>query len=118
MNASSDLLSGAPPHELPQLHNAVLQDAQLHQLLDDIEQCTELVEILPKFAACGMVSDHSAVSLARARELLSNREVRALQIRYHYDGADWWDTIMVQGDLFRVVRIRHEFEPPPASQPT
>jgi hypothetical protein len=34
----------------------------------------------------------AGVSLAQARELLAARAVRGLQLRYRYDGAEWWDT--------------------------
>jgi hypothetical protein len=95
--------------ELPALHATTLEFAQVEQLLTDIEVCTELQEILPKYAAQGHVPETGQVTLAQARELLSTRAVRGLQLRYRYEGADWWDTVMVLGDQFRVVRIRHEF---------
>ena len=50
-----------------------------------------------------------ALTLADARRLLEERAVRGLQIRYRYDGADWWDTLMVLPEGWRLVRIRHEF---------
>lgn len=96
------------PPELPALHNAMLDMAQVEQLLSDIETCTQLVEILPKYAAQGYVSDRAGVTLAEARTLLANRAVRGLQLRYRYDGGDWWDTLMLAGDRFRVVRIQHD----------
>lgn len=99
------------PAELPELHSSVLDLAQVEQLLADIEHCTELQEILPKYAAQAHVLNRT-VTLAEARELLASRQVRGLQLRYHYDGADWWDTLMVADDKFRIVRIRHDFQNP------
>jgi hypothetical protein len=99
----------AAPPELPALHATTLEFAQVEQLLTDIEVCTELQEILPKYAAQGHVLETAQVTLAQARELLSARAVRGLQLRYRYEGADWWDTVMVLGEQFRVVRIRHDF---------
>jgi len=87
----------------------MLDAAQAEQLLADIEACAELVEILPKFGPQDQVPDAAGVTLAEARTLLAARTVRGLQLRYRYEGADWWDTLMVVGDRFRVVRIRHDF---------
>jgi hypothetical protein len=109
MNASVDELKNPPTPELPELHGTILETAGMHQLLDDIEDCTEVMEILPKFAAQSHAPDRSALTLSEAREMLANRAVRGLQIRYRYQGADWWDTIMVLGSQFRIVRIRHDF---------
>ena len=49
------------------------------------------------------------LTLADARRLLEARAVRGLQLRYRYDNADWWDTLMVLPDGFRLVRLGHEF---------
>jgi len=35
--------------------------------------------------------------------------VRGLQIRYRHEDAEWWDTLMNQGERWRLVRIRHEW---------
>jgi hypothetical protein len=101
--------------KLPPLHTATLDLSQVEHLLADIEACTTHLEILPKFAAQGRVPEVASVSLQTAREMLAQRRVRGLQLRYHYDGADWWDTLMVTGNLFRIVRIRHEFDAPGTS---
>jgi hypothetical protein len=103
-----DSSDDAPP-QLPALHTTILDAAQVGQLLSDIEACTELVEILPKYAAQGRVPDAAGVSLAEARTLLATRTVRGLQLRYRYDGADWWDTLIMAVEGYRVVRIRHDF---------
>ncbi len=106
---TSDTTQPAPA-ELPALHTTLLDSAQVEQLLDDIETCAALVEILPQYAAQEFVPDRPGLTLAEARHLLASRAVRGLQLRYRYDGADWWDTLMVAGDRWRVVRIRHEFD--------
>jgi hypothetical protein len=112
MNA--EIIPAATPEatpELPALHTTTLGAAQVEQLLTDIETCTENLDILPKYAVRGAVPDAASVTLAQARELLTTRAVRGLQLRYRYDGADWWDTVMVVGHRFRVVRIRYDFSP-------
>jgi len=97
------------PLKLPDLNTTMLEAAQVEQLLRDIELCTQIKEIIPKFAARGQVSETASVTLAQARELLASRAVRGLQLRYSYENADWWDTLMLVGDQFRLVRIRHDF---------
>ena len=94
------------PFKLPELNTTELDAAQVEQLLRDIEVCTQITEIIPKFAARGQVAEAASVTLAQARELLAGRAVRGLQLRYRYENADWWDTLMVLGDKCRLVRIR------------
>lgn len=101
-----------PPAKLPELNQALLDAAQVEQLLRDIEACTQITEIIPKYAARGHVPDTAAVTLTQARELLATRAVRGLQLRYRYEDADWWDTLMIVGEQFRLVRIRHDFAAP------
>jgi hypothetical protein len=97
------------PLKLPDLNTTELDAALVEQLLRDIEVCTQITEIIPKFARRGQVPDTASVTLTQARELLATRAVRGLQLRYRYDNADWWDTLMVVGEGFRLVRIRHDF---------
>lgn len=108
MNADPVAPEAAPA--LPALHTTLLDAAQVQRLLADIEACTELVGILPKYTAQGRVPDQADITLAEARALIASRAVRGLQVRYRYDGADWWDTLIQAGDHYRVVRIRHDFQ--------
>jgi hypothetical protein len=110
---SSETPIPPPPEEaplkLPDLNMTLLDSAQVEQLFRDIEQCAQITEIIPKFAARGHVPETATDTLAEARELIATRAVRGLQLRYRYEGADWWDTLMLVGDQFRLVRIRHDF---------
>lgn len=82
---------------------------ELEQLLRDIEAFGESTEVIPKFRAKGYVPESPTLTVAQAGPLLRHRRVRGLQLRYRFNGADWWDTILVNGDTYRLVRIRHEF---------
>ncbi|MCF7763896.1 MAG: hypothetical protein K9N62_09500 [Verrucomicrobia bacterium] len=95
--------------KLPDLNMTLLGADQVEQLFRDIEACTQITEIIPKFAARGHVSDTASITMVQARELLASRAVRGIQFRYRYEDADWWDTLMLLGDQFRLVRIRHDF---------
>lgn len=99
--------SAADP--LPDLHQATLDCATVGQLFCDIEACAQVAELIPKFSARAHVPSGSALTLAEARTLLLTRQLRAVQIRYRYDGADWWDTIQALPEGFRLVRVRHDF---------
>lgn len=96
------------PDTLPDLHQATLDVETVEQLFRDIESCAQITEIIPKFAARALVPAACALTLAAARELLVSGQFRALQLRYRYDGADWWDTLQVLPEGFRLARIRHE----------
>ena len=97
------------PRKLPDLNTTLLDAAQVEQLLRDIELCAEITGIIPKFATRNNVPDTAGVTLAQARRLLATRGVRGLQLRYRYEGGDWWDTLTPVGDQFCLVRIRHDF---------
>ena len=97
------------PPPLPDLNQATLDWPGVEALLRDIETCAQVTEIIPKAAAQGYVNDQQALTLEDARRLLEERAVRGLQIRYRYDNADWWDTVMVLTNGWRLVRIKHDF---------
>lgn len=93
---------------LPELNEAMLDSETLGRLFRDLSQCAEVVEVIPKFADRRMVEERR-LTLEDARLLLESRAVRGVQVRYRYQGADWWDTLMVTGSGVRLVRIRHDF---------
>jgi hypothetical protein len=97
--------------ELPDLHESILDEATLDQLFTDIEALTRVVEVIPKTVSQGYVQEGS-ISLDEGRQMLRDGDCRALQVRYLYDGALWWDTLMAQPNGTRVVRIRHESNGP------
>ena len=120
---SNDPPASLPPAEprqsLPELNTKLLTDDEVTQLLRDIELCAQITEIIPKFVARGHVPDTGGITLEEARQLLSTRALRGLQIRYRYENADWWDTLMLVQNQFRLVRIRHDFstETTPSADP-
>jgi hypothetical protein len=93
---------------IPDLHQATLDEPTLEQLFHDLREHAEVTDVIPKFAQRGYVQE-GPISLEEARKLLLLQSARAVQIRYRYEGADWWDTIMAASPGYRLVRIRHEF---------
>jgi hypothetical protein len=102
-----------PAIPLPVLHNGLLDDGQLRRLLDDIEACARIIEIIPKRALREHVPG-ARLSLAQAREHLANRTLCGLQIRYEFEGAEWWDTLLLASGGCRIVRLRQDFHNPGA----
>jgi hypothetical protein len=98
-----------PP--LPELQQAQFDAAELENLLRDIAACAHLTEVIPKYSATAHVPEIAVLTIEDGRRLLLEGGARAVQFRYRYEGADWWDTVMALPDAkFRLVRIRHDFD--------
>ena len=97
---------------LPDLQQSVLDPETLAQLFIDLASLTQILEIIPKASASGYVDDDSNISLDEAREMLLSSAIRGLQIRYSYQGSQWWDTLLPDPEStnFRIVRIQHDFD--------
>lgn len=107
--------STTPTPPLPDLQQAHFDAAELDTLLRDIAACARIMEIIPKFSATARVPDNPVLTIDDGRRLLHSGEARAVQFRYHFESADWWDTIMaLPGGMFRLVRIQHHFATPAA----
>lgn len=96
-------------NELPEMTEAVLSDDEVAALVRDLHSLTEVDEIILK-AGPGSADDESQPSLDEAAQLLLERNVRGVQIRYRYDDARWMDTLMPTAEGIRLVRIRHDLE--------
>ena len=100
------------PAPLPDLNQAELDESTLRQLFQDVGEFTELLEVIPKYAAAGYVPEIPSITLAEGLNLLLDGGARAMQLRYRHDGTTWWDTLMpTPKDTFRIVRIQHDFPP-------
>jgi hypothetical protein len=99
----------APP-ELPPLHESTLAGDDLDALFRDLGALTRVIGILPKYGPRDHVDPHPApLTLDAARDGLLRGDFRGLQIRYLYDDAEWWDTLLPApgSGAFRIVRIQH-----------
>jgi hypothetical protein len=97
---------------LPEVSEAVLSDDELAALIRDLRACTEIAEIRIK-SGPGSADEHQQSTLDDAAQLLFDRSVRGVQIRYRFDDADWMDTLMPVAEGIRLVRIRHDFDSTP-----
>lgn len=93
--------------ELPELHQAELDDATIEQLLADLSALTEVIEVRIKGDVRTYAEDQEP-SLGEGFELLRTGRVRGLQVCYVYDNAQWQDTLIRTPTSTRVVRVRHE----------
>ncbi|HEX8441759.1 hypothetical protein [Archangium sp.] len=94
---------------LPQLQDALLDPDTLEQLVQDIQRCTVVKDVLLKGGALMMASERS-VPLTEAAEALRQGRVLGVQIRYWYEGADWWDTLMRTPKGIRLIRIENRLQ--------
>lgn len=95
---------------LPDLHQSEIKEDMLKQLFIDIGTHTRTIEIIPKRAPGFVGSETKHLEPDQAFNQLISRELRGLQIRYQHQGKTWWDTIMpLPSELFRIVRIQHDF---------
>ncbi len=100
---------GELPPDLPVIHEAILNADTLNQLFDDVSQCTHLIEVIVKHDRLSQTPDAN-FSLEQARELFEHGSAMGIQLRYQYDGAQWWDTLMRTPAGTRIVRIRHDLD--------
>lgn len=92
------------PLELPDLHQADLDDATVAALFRDLAACAQILEVQVKGGATARSS--ARPDLDTARDLLLGGQVRAIQVRYAYQGAQWLDTLMRTPGGVRVVRMQ------------
>jgi hypothetical protein len=96
--------------ELPALHQSLLDDATLAALFRDLDACTRIVGVLAKRAARGQ-SDERPLCFDEARDAFLAGGLRSIQVRYLYNGEEWWDTLLRTPQGVRIVRIRQEAAP-------
>ncbi len=90
---------------LPPMHEAILDSQDVTSLFADIEQHGSDITLIFRRAA-GNAPDQTD-KLKIALNQILNGNVRKLQIRYHWENANWIDTLETQSNGFRLVRIQH-----------
>lgn len=100
--APTNLPDGPP---MPEMREGLLEAVQVEQLFTDLADCTRVLAILEKGGAQNHAKS-STLDLAAACQRFLNREVLAIQIRYHYDGCEWTDTLLHSPAGIRAVRCQ------------
>ncbi len=88
---------------LPDLQDAELTDEALGSYLDELIGTKVKVQINVK----GSVHTRSLhfESLAKLKEAFTRKSIHAAQLRYHYQGIDWVDTVLRKAQGARLVRM-------------
>ena len=100
-------MTAETPSDLPEVREAILQDDEVAALVRDLRSCAEVHEVLVR-SAPRQQPQSGTVMLDEAAQMLMERTVRGVQIRYRFDGFDWIDTLMPVAEGIRLVRIRVE----------
>ncbi len=97
---------------LPDLQDAVLTPDVLSSLLNDVEQCTELLEVRIKARAHA----HSSASQPRLSDVPAHLGAgHAVQLHYRHNGQQWMDTLLPVADGVRLVRVQFRGASPSSS---
>lgn len=96
-----------PDVPLPPLHIADIDGETVRELFLDVESLGEHLEIVIKHSSEGHVDRGPCTSLTDAITQLLLGTALGVQLRYRFQGADWWDTLMRTAEGFRLVRIQH-----------
>jgi len=96
--------------KLPDLQQSYLDDDTLDAYIADINGLVELIEVIPKYGAQQYAPEEDAkIDFTEAMSTLRSGGYRGLQVRYRYEGSQWWDTLMSTPEGIRIVRIQHDF---------
>ncbi|TNE89026.1 MAG: hypothetical protein EP330_12565 [Deltaproteobacteria bacterium] len=90
---------------LPDLQDAMLDRATLHQLVADLEQHARVLEVRTKGGQARR-ADAAPMDLRDALHALETGAVFGVQVRYLYEGAEWRDTLMRLPEGVRLVRMQ------------
>lgn len=92
---------------LPDLHDATIDLDTFRIYIDDLS-LSEILEVRLKGLEAQRAGD-SLTDLARGATLFEGQDAAGMQIKYRFDGLEWWDTLMWVGDRIRLVRIAHDW---------
>lgn len=103
-------MSAASPSALdvPSLNEGLLDPETVARLFADVGEHTQLLDVITK-GAPGHRASSTPLSLAEAEAALASGQVRGVQLRYRWEGAEWWDTLLRLPEGFKLVRIRHDW---------
>ncbi len=92
---------------IPELWQGYLDHQQLQQYVDDLDSHAAIFSIQIKQSPHQMVASEPA-NLKASVAGVEAGEMFAVQLRYGYQGREWCDTLMKQGNTTRLIRVSHE----------
>lgn len=99
------MFTDGPP--VPLMVEGQIDAGTLRQLFADLAATATILEVREKGGSIGYASA-DALTADNARDRLLMGDARAVQVRYHFDGCVWADSILAIPTGFRVVRCRLE----------
>ena len=97
--------------ELPPMREACLSEEQVRQLFSDIDKLATDILLMQRSARSQRASVSStatsAEQLRMAEDSLLSGSIPRVQIRYHWQDANWIDTLERRDDGVRLIRIAH-----------
>lgn len=100
----SDPLGDQEEIKLAELHQGHLDPMGVESLFRDLGECTEILGVSIKGGALRRAQ--GTPSLEQARNGLLGGRIRGVQIRYVFEGQEWWDTLIAQPPGARLVRMK------------
>jgi len=94
-----------PP--VPLMIEGVLDAVKLAELFSDLTTHASAIEVRKKGGPAAYSGTVESTLDGLLAELQKGAE-RAAQIRYHFDGHNWTDTLFATSKGFRIIRTRHE----------
>lgn len=97
--------------ELPPMREALLSEEQVRQLFSDIEALASDILLMQRSARSQLATTSKATTaeqLRTAQETLLSGTVPRVQIRYHWQAANWIDTLERRDNGVRLIRITHD----------
>jgi hypothetical protein len=94
--------------KLPDVHQAILDQETLSAYFLDLDQAAQVLEVRAKGHEA-LRANESTLDLLRGRVLFEGKDVASLQIRYNFEGIEWWDTLSWIAGEIRLVRIGHDW---------
>lgn len=94
---------------LPELQDSLIDNATFHQYVDDLHHAAKVLDVRLKGHDAPRAQDNT-IDLARGFVLFEGKDVGGMQIKYLYEGLEWWDTLMWVGENIRLIRIAHDWD--------
>lgn len=95
--------------DLPDLNDVILDEPTLLQLFEDIRALGQILGVNARGHGARRRASDENIAFDAAKELFLTQAVNGLQIRYIFEGQEWWDTLMHTPEGVRLVRIQQHF---------
>jgi hypothetical protein len=97
--------------EFPDLNQGTLDDATLAKYFQDLAHA-KVFAVMVKGGPERYANERS-IELGTAQKLFNQSLCHGIQVRYLWQGDEWWDTLFRTNDDVRLVRIKHEWDEQP-----